>query len=206
MPSTTRVIVSPRILACALVSLVSLTTGAGCDRVAGFFSEPRAQVDSPQHYEKDAISFSYPGNWTVREETSNESGMDLRTINVESAGNALLMIQSFTPAVEVDLAQHMEITMKAMEEEVGKQVVGMASGARGAVTDFERTFLGERRTGKRAAITITVVGQKVPSSVALLGATLADRTVLLFTTIPDQDRANVEPGFDQVIDSLRVGS
>jgi len=199
MPSIARAVLSPCLLACVLVG------GAGCERVVGFFSEPTAQVDEPQRYEKDAISFSYPGNWKVSEETSQENGIELRTINVESAGNALLMIQSFKPAVEVDLAEHIEVTMKAMQEEVGKQVAGLAGSTRGEVTDFERQLLGERRTGKRAAITITALGEKVPSSVALLGAVLGDRTVLLFTTIPDEDKASVQPGFDQVIDSLKVG-
>ncbi len=197
-----RTVVSAGLLMGALVGAIGST---GCERVMGFFSEPKAQVDAPLRYEKDAISFSYPGNWKVSEEGSLEDGVELRTINVESAGNALLMIQSFKPPVEVDLANHIEITMNAMQEEVGKQVAGMAGSTRGGVTDFERTFLGERRTGKRAAITITALGEKVPSSVALLGAKLEDRTVLLFTTIPDEDRSNVEPGFDQVIDSLKVG-
>lgn len=172
----------------------------------GFFSEPAAEVDAPQHYEKDAISFDYPGNWKVSEESTNENGVELRTINVESAGNALLMIQSFKPAVEVDLGEHIEITMKAMQDEVGKQVGGLADSTRGEVSDFQRMFLGETRPGKRAAITITALGEKVPSSVALHGAVLADRTVLLFTTIPDEDRKSVEPGFNQVIDSLKVAN
>lgn len=191
---------------CLLASALAgtLLCAGGCDRVIGFFSEPKAAVETPQHYEKDAISFDYPGNWKVSEESTNESGVELRTINVESAGNALLMIQSFKPAVEVDLAEHIEITMSAMQEEVGKQVGGLADSSRGAVTDFDRVFLGQSRPGKRAAITITALGEKVPSSVALHGAVLEDRTVLLFTTIPDEDRASVEAGFNQVIDSLKV--
>lgn len=40
---------------------------------------------------------------------------------------------------------------------------------------------------------------------ALIGAVLEDRTVLLFTTIPDEDRKSVEAGFDQVISSLKLG-
>ncbi len=190
---------------CLLVgAIVGAAGSAGCERVMGFFSEPRAKIDEPLRYEKDAISFSYPGNWKVSDETSNENGIELRSINVESAGNALLMIQSFKPAVEVDLDEHIEITMKAMQEEVGKQVGGLADSTRGAVTPFEREFLGARRPGRRAAITITALGEEVPSSVALHGAVLEDRTVLLFTTIPDEDRESVEPGFNQVIDTLAV--
>lgn len=189
---------------CCLVACV-LIGGVGCERVMGFFSEPKAQVDAPQRYEKDGIAFEYPGNWTVKEETARENGIELRTINVESAGNALLMVQSFQPAVEIDLAQHIELTMGAMQEEVGKQVGGLADSTRGAVTDFEREFLGAKRGGKQAAITITALGEKVPSSVALIGAVLEDRTVLLFTTIPDEDRESVEAGFDQVINSMRLG-
>lgn len=186
--------------------LVSALVGVtGCERVMGFFSEPKPEVDEPQKYDKDEISFVYPGNWKVNEEVTQENGIELRTINVESAGNALLMIQSFKPGVEIDLAEHIELTMGAMQEEVGKQVGGLADSTRGAVTDFEREFLGAKRGGKQAAITITALGEKVPSSVALIGAVLADRTVLLFTTIPDEDRKNVEAGFDQVISSLKVG-
>jgi hypothetical protein len=177
---------------------------AGCDRVAGFFSEPNAAVEAPQRYQKDAISFDYPGNWRVSEEVASENGIELRTIHVESAGNALLMIQSFKPAVEVDLGEHMETTMAAMQEEVGKQIGGLADSARGAVTEFEREFLGQRRSGRRAAITISALGEKVPSAVELQGAVLPDRTVLLFTTIPDEDRARVEAGFNQVIGSLTI--
>lgn len=182
-----------------------LVGGAGCERVMGFFSEPKAQVDAPLRYEKDEISFLYPGNWTIAEEVAQENGIELRTINVESAGNALLMIQSFKPGVDIDLGAHIELTMGAMQEEVGKQVGGLADSTRGAVTDFEREFLGAKRTGKKAAITITALGEKVPSSVALIGAVLEDRTVLLFTTIPDDDRARVEAGFDQVMTSLKLG-
>jgi hypothetical protein len=198
MSSSFRAALSSSLVACALLG------AGGCERVIGFFSEPKAAVEAPQRYEKDAISFEYPGNWTVSEESTQENGVELRTINVESAGNALLMIQSFKPAVEVDLGEHIEITMKAMQDEVGKQVGGLADSTRGAVTDFDRMFLGQSRPGKRAAITITALGEKVPSSVALHGAVLADRTVLLFTTIPDEDRETVEAGFDQVIDSLKV--
>lgn len=183
----------------------ALVCGAGCERVMGFFSEPKAQVDAPLRYEKDEISFLYPGNWTIAEEVKQENGFELRTINVESAGNALLMIQSFTPGVEFDLAAHLELTMGAMQEEVGKQVGGLVDSTRGEVTDFEREFLGAKRTGKQAAITITALGDKVSSSVALIGAVLEDRTVLLFTTIPDDDRARVEAGFDQVMTSLKLG-
>ena len=191
--------VSSLFLASALVG------GAGCERVMGFFSEPQAQVDAPLRYEKDEISFLYPGNWTIAEEVAQENGFELRTINVESAGNALLMIQSFQPGVEFDLGAHLELTMGAMQEEVGKQVGGLVDSTRGEVTDFEREFLGAKRTGKKAAITITALGDKVSSSVALIGAVLEDRTVLLFTTIPDDDRARVEAGFDQVMTSLKLG-
>lgn len=192
-------------LASGLLMASTLVGLTGCERVMGFFSEPTAQVDEPLRYEKDEISFQYPGNWKVAEEVTQENGIELRTINVESAGNALLMIQSFKPGVEIDLAAHIELTMGAMQEEVGKQVGGLADSTRGSVTDFEREFLGARRAGKKAAITITALGEKVPSSVALLGAVLEERTVLLFTTIPDEDRKSVEAGFDQVIESLKVG-
>lgn len=200
MSSTIRAVLSPCLLACVLVG------GAGCERVVGFFSEPRAQVESPQRYEKDTISFAYPGNWNVKEEPLVENGIAVNNITVASAGNAILMIQTFKPAVPLDLAAHFEVVMAAMQEAVDKQVGGLADGTRGAVTDFERTFLGEQRAGKRGEITVTILSEKVPAVVTMLVAVLEDRTIMVFTTVPDDDRAKVEPGFDQVIDSLKAGS
>ena len=50
MSSAIRATLPLCLLACALVG------GAGCENVTGFFSEPLAQVESPQRHEKDAIS------------------------------------------------------------------------------------------------------------------------------------------------------
>ena len=200
MSPTIRTIFTPCLLACALVG------GAGCERVSGFFSEPQAQVESPQRYEKDGISFEYPGNWKLTEETIEENGITVNNITVESAGNALLMVQTFEPAVPLELATHFEVVMNGMQEAVDKQVGGLAEGARGAVTDFQRQFLGEQRPGKRGEITVSILGEKVPGVVSMFVAVLEDRTVLLFSTVPDADRAKVEPGFDQVIDSLKVAT
>ena len=117
MSSTIRATLSPCLLACALVG------GVGCEKVTGFFSEPRAQVESPQRYGKDAISFAYPGNWSVKEEALLENGIAVNNITVESAGNAILMVQTFKPAVPIELGGHFEVVMKAMQEAVDKQVV-----------------------------------------------------------------------------------
>jgi len=197
MPSIVRSVLSSCLLACVVGS-------AGCERVVGFFSEPTAQVDTPQRYEKDAISFTYPGNWNVTEETNLENGIEVRNITVASAGNAMVMIQTFEPAVPIELGAHFEVVMTAMQDAVDKQIAGLADGTRGAVTDFERAFLGEQRAGKRGEITVTILGEKVPGLVSMFVAGLGDRTVLLFSTVPDADRAKVEPGFDQVIDSLKA--
>jgi hypothetical protein len=130
----------------------------------------------------------------------------VHNITVESAGNAILMVQTFEPAVPLDLATHFEVVMNGMQQEVDKQVGGLADGTRGAVTDFQRQFLGEQRPGKRGEITVTILSEKVPGVVSMLVAVLEDRTVLLFNTVPEADRAKVEPGFDQVIDSLAVAA
>jgi hypothetical protein len=53
---------------------------------------------------------------------------------------------------------------------------------------------------------VTILREKVPGVVSMSVAVLEDRTVLLFSTVPEADRAKAEPGFDLVIDSLAVAA
>jgi hypothetical protein len=173
------------------------TASGGCERVQAWFGEPAADVEAQRVHAAEGLSFAYPGNWRLRE----EAGEDVRTIVLESGGEALLLLQVLRPAVAIDLDEHLALTMRTLVADFAGQGGGVEPGG---VATFEREWLGERRAARRAAIVVAMPGEAVASAIELYAADLADSTVLVFTMIPDAGRDRAAAGFDLVLDTLAV--
>lgn len=181
--------------------LVCAAAPGGCERARGWFAEPRPQVEAPHRHTSGAISLAFPADWTLREEAAQEQDVTLRTLQLESPGEALLILQSFEPALAVDVDEHLERTLQALAAELGARG-DPGPGARGEVVAFERALLGAPRPALRA--TITAPGEWAPRIVELVVVVLPTRTLVVLTTIPEADRARAQPGFDLVLDTLAV--
>lgn len=173
----------------------------GCEGARAWFGEPRADVAAPRRHASGGISFALPGDWSVRDGLARVEDTELRTIEVEGPGEAFLLIQSFEPAVAVDLDEQLGRTLDAMLARLGERA-DLGPGARGEVVKIHHTWLGAPRSGLRA--TIMAPGEWAPRLVELHAAPLPGRTLLVYTTIPEADRDRVQAGFDLVLDSLAV--
>lgn len=182
--------------------LVCATLASGCGRVQEWFGEPRADVGAPLRHAADGVSFDYPGNWVLREEPGAEDR--LRTLALESRGDALLLVQVFRPAQEIDLDEHLELTLRTLVADLAARGGGVAEVEPGPVTSFERAWLGARRAARRASIRVAMPGEEAASTIELYAASLPGCTVLVFTMVPDGGRANAAVGFDRVLDTLAI--
>lgn len=193
----------------AVVVLAALGTASagGCERAEGWFGEPRAEVEAArrrEHRGADGLSFAYPGNWALREEIGERGDTELRTIALESRGEALLLVQVFRPALALDLDEHLALTLRALIAEQVAQGGGVVEVEAGAVTAFTRAWLAAPRSARRVALTVTSPVERTSSVIELHAAQLPGRTVLVFTTVPDAGRAAAAAGFDLVLDTLAV--
>ena len=178
---------------------------AGCGRVQAWFGEPQADVLAPLRHAADGVSFDYAGNWTLRAEPG-QAEVDLQTLVLESRGDALMLVQVFRPALVIDLDEHLALTMGTLVADFAARGGGVAEVETGPVTAFERVWLGERRAARRASIRVAMPGEEADSAIELFAASLADRTVLVFTMVPDAGRAQAAAGFDRVLDTMTIAA
>jgi len=168
-----------------LLVLPLLVLFAGC-------GEPEANVSRPNTHLSGGITFDYPKNWKVTEDSVSP---EVHYLFVESPGDALVIFQSF-PADEADALSTFSRAfskMAAEEVSIGK-IVGStfsdmpeADGYEGIGEDFKIVLLGESVPYQR------LYGSKV----------IGDRQVMLKFQVPTEDFSRAEPGFDLIRTSLR---
>lgn len=178
-----------RFLAARVVALIAIAL-----LLAGCWESP-ADISKPQAYDKDGLTFTYPGNWTVTEDVA---GDQLRYLFVETPGEALVVIQ-------VDSSGQAE-NLKPFAESFSQRATTETP-----VGDIAQNEFGpiEKRAGYEAIqekFSITLLSVEVPHTRIYLRKALEDVTLFIINQAANEDLASVEPGFDQISESLELKS
>ncbi|NVB37818.1 hypothetical protein G6O69_08230 [Pseudenhygromyxa sp. WMMC2535] len=190
---------SPRSL---LVSLLTACLLAAAPAGCGLFGEPKADVDNPVHFTDDGFAFDHPGNWETQVEREDIDEVTLTTVYVQSKyGNAMVIVQQFTPAVPLNYDQLAADFMLGIEEGTPDiaSVEELDGGDRPVI---HRELLGAEREGRKVRYAPSVLGESVAHTVEIYFVELEARTLVIYTQVPDEDRGKAERGFDLVLDSL----
>jgi hypothetical protein len=180
----------------------SLLLSFACGSLAcGLFGEPKADVDNPKRYAANGIVFDYPGNWSAKDETETIEGIELHTVEVESSGSALAIVNQYRPGFEIDIDEVADDLVEAMREGLGTlgKVVSLSPGSQ---REVEHEIVGAVRYGRERAFDSTALGEKVPHTVRIFPIELDDRTVVLYLQSADEDRAKANPGFDLLLRTI----
>jgi hypothetical protein len=175
---------------------VALLAAAGCER--------RPDVAHPKTFDEGGLSFAYPGNWKATARTLTQGEVTTRSITVESPGTALVMIEEFKPAVEVEAKTFVDEMLRHMDGLAGGKSRGLVRVEALATRPVQERILGATRSGQRYRFRMTALGEKVPHTIAAYRVTLDDRTLVLITQAADDDLRLVEPGFAQILGSVAV--
>ncbi len=187
-----------RLVAIALVSAVGVPA-LGC----GWLIEPKPDVDNPKAFELDGLSLSYPGNWSVSQESEAVENVTITTATFESTGNAMLIVQQFAPSVPLDMSELATEYASTIQSSASTEMGGIATVNVGASTEISREILGASRNGRQTHMSISVLGESVPHTLDVLGAELEDRTVVFISQVADEDRAKSLPAFELIMDSAK---
>jgi hypothetical protein len=180
-------------LVCRSLFAVALLGLAAC-------SERAADVDHPRSFDEGGLSFSYPGNWKV-DVTNHEH---TRTLEVESSGNATVVMIEARPAIDIDVAHYAKLMTDGMQKAVADKTGGVVEIAVPPPSPATRTLFGASSRGLRYRFTLTALGQPVPYSADAWAANLPDRSIFVWTQAPDEDAAKVAAGLEQVVGSLHL--
>ncbi len=185
-----------RIAALALVTSVSW---AGC----GFFMEPKPDLENKKTTEVASFSVEYPGNWTTELETDDLDGVKFASLTVESAGNAIAVIQVFEPGVELGPDEVFEMYAEGMVEASKGEYGGVLDVSVHSKQDFTRPILGTTWVGRTGTVDVKLLGEKVPNRLQTLQHFEQQRTVVIVVQAPLEDWKTANYGFDAIYDGLK---
>lgn len=155
-------------------------------------SEKPADLDNPKRYNKHGLEFQYPGNWEI---TKDSRISRVRTVFVESPGDALVIIQVYPPDLAIDLKDFVKNFSDAARDEMP---VGSFSKP---VFDNEVLVHGHKTINER--FDTMLAGQRVPH-VRLYERIVSGGTAcFLVAQVADEDRSRVINGFGLVFSSFK---
>lgn len=169
--------------------LVSMLTLSACDNTP--------DITSPKQYDKHHIQLSYPGNWKITEEESDDSFSYLAI----EGGDALMILQLYAKddAVTLDefVASFSELTKEALPfgEIVDEEFIGV-----------KKTIMSGVRTGTKELFAIKLLGQNIPHVREYYIIESGEKVLFVISHIPTDVQATAETGFQLIFSTLAVGT
>jgi len=137
------------------------------------------------------ITFDYPGNWKVSEDSITAT---IHNLIIETPGDAIVIIQSYPLEMGIDL--------KALSREFSES----ASLDAPLVSINKAPFSGLRKKWGYDWISedfeIVVLGESVPHKRIYGSKEVGDRRIFLILQVPAEDYQKVEKGFHLIVNSL----
>jgi hypothetical protein len=173
----------------------------GC---AGLGGEPPADLSARNTYDQHGVRFEYPGNWRLAEEVTTGEGVEARLLTIETPGDAVVLIHDIRPPSAMTLAEFSSTYQQGMRDQLQGVTGGLLELTDLGSEPLTRSLLGQEVAGVRERYTIFVLGKSIPHTLDLYPANGGEHTVVVVTQVADEDRRQVELGFDLILDTLAV--
>lgn len=168
-----------------LLGIALMFTGCG---------EPAAGVATPKRYDKNGLTFQYPGNWKIEEDEELEGGV--HHLILETDGDALVVMQLFPTELASSLAEY------AREFSTESN----AALPIGRMMDSKFTPLPEKAgfTRLQENFSIKLLSERILHVRRYGSRDFAGKRCFLICQVAAEDLAKVEAGFDQIEASVNV--
>lgn len=161
--------------------------------------EQRADVEHPRVYEREGLSFQYPGNWKANGQVL-EGG--LQHVELESPGDAIIFVQRFPFEGEELLdveAYSRELSMSAKEE----MPIGELHPGKISQITFKRSDQVELK-GHRESFEVSLLGQRVPHERVIFGYPPGLPRVVVVCQIATEDMKKARPACDLALQTVKI--
>lgn len=181
-------------------ALALSTLSSGCWLIG---VEPKPDTANPKSVSYQDFTFDHPGNWSGEGATETIETFEVNTFTLESKGSALVMVQVAHPALGFQPEEFMKGFMDGVTETVDEEYGGMIGAKAGGHVAITKTVMGEEWEGRKGHFTVSVLSERVPTTIEMFGADIDDNTsVVIYLQAPNEDQAKVAPGFEQVVSSF----
>lgn len=180
------------------IACAALILGSGCER------EPDTQ--NPRTWSSHALSFEYPGNWKIGDETTQPSeSVEIETVTVNSPGDAVMVLTMTRPIGSMMLddfaAEATKLRAAELERLLGK-AEGLAKISKTRSSTRASSIKGSSDSMIHHDFAISVVGEEVPHRGEFHHFEGQEWDVFSYSQAAQEDWDTVQPGFLQVLKSI----
>lgn len=167
------------------LTLVILSLLAGC-------GEQQADLISTKSHQSGSISFSYPGNWKI---TEDSTVVEIQNLFVETPGEALVILQSYP----VDIADNLTTFSQSFSFSAADETLI------GDVSESTFTDLSNKSgfVWIEEEFHMTLFGETIPHRRLFGAKDIRSQRIFLVMQSASEDYAKVEPGYKLIWSSLR---
>lgn len=170
-----------------IIILIIALSLAGCNKAA--------DISSPNHYNKHNIQLSYPGNWEITEEESDDNFTYLAL----EGGDAMFIIQVYAKEETVPLEEFVSIF-----SETTKEALPFGDIVDISFSKTEKKIMSGKRIGTKELFSVKLLGQKVPHIREYYAVDSGEKTLFIISHIPTENLPQAAPGFKLIQDTLKV--
>jgi len=160
-------------------------------------SERPADLETKRIYEKQGLSFSYPGNWEVTEDSVNEG---VRFIFIESPGAAITKIEVYPKEESFDLKEFVELDIEAIKDGMPNILDLDDNNAEEIATSIN----GIKFDGYKYEFNISIVSIDVPHIAEFYLHSSELKNAYLTSQVAAEDFEKVKEGFGQILSTFNL--
>lgn len=148
-------------------------------------------------YEKNGLSFSFPNNWQITEDTILEDGR--RLVNIEDSDDTLFIITLLKSGYSIDLGEYSEDFIKGLASNIPIGKVSMVKSS-----EADRIINDQKYKGIRKKYSVTLVGEDIPHTIDFFLITQQDADAVIIIQAPDEDWSIADKEIQIIADSLKI--
>lgn len=159
--------------------------------------ENGADLDNVKSYKNAELSFNYPGNWDVTEDSIVD---EVRFIFVESPGAGLMKMEIYNQENAFELREFAELDIDAL---AGDMYAVIKVSKPNSIMDLEKEVAGRTFKGLMYKTNMSILGLDVPHMTELFEFPSDNKTAYLSGQLTIEDSHLVLPGFDLIVSSFK---
>lgn len=166
-----------------LLLVAGLVLLGGCDN--------SADIARPSSYQKNGITFSYPGNWDITGEDANGA---MRFVIVEGPGNGLFLTQVYPKEQAVSLEEFAKWFSAEAARSTPFGTIETIS-----YTNIDKSFGTRTLSGIKEEFAVIVLGQRVPHMREYFSIESGERVAFMVGQSTRDNQRAVQPGLDLIM-------
>jgi hypothetical protein len=159
--------------------------------LTGCFEEA-ADLSEPKSYGANQITFQYPKNWQITDDSFSPA---VHNLFIQTNGEAIVIVQSYQSDIAEDLKTFSKNFSESAKSETG---LGKIS-----VSKLEAIPESSGFESMKEEWELTILGESVPFQRIYGTKKIADRQVFIIFQVAEEDYLKAVPGFHLIRDTLK---